>query len=735
MLDKWSFGGYNNIVGVDYQKGGSNVPQKVTLDMPITKLYGVGKVRAAAYARLGIESTADLLSHYPRGYENRGDVRLLSEACEGEKAAVVLTVATEPKLARLKNRMTLVKFKAYDDSGFCDITYFNQDYLKTAFPVGSEFRFYGKVQRSKSGYAMSSPAYEPFGDGSALPPLYPVYPLTEGLSQKQLAKDMRSALVIATYADEGEDFLPEEIRRKYSLCTRSFAQKQIHAPDSFVSLAAARKRLIFDELLTFALGISLSSGKSAPSSAHPCTDTDITALTSRLPYELTDAQKRVIDDIKRDMSRDTAMNRMVVGDVGCGKTVCAAAAMYIAVKNGRQAALMAPTEILATQHYKDLSGMLGALGVRCALLVGSLTAAQKKKIHASLADGETDVVIGTQALISEGVELARPGLVVADEQHRFGVDQRALLAEKNALSHMLVMSATPIPRSLALAMYGDLDVSKIDMMPPGRQRVDTFAVDEGYRTRLNAFIAKQIESGGRVYIVCPAVEEHKDEEADLLMGDIDGNGALREGTPLKSAVGYAKELEAVFPNYKVAFLHGRMKPKEKDTVMRDFAEGRTDILVSTTVIEVGVNVPEACLMIVENADRFGLSQLHQLRGRVGRGKRKSYCVLVSDAINTEGKAKERLYVMKQCYNGFEIAERDLVMRGPGDFLRGSGEESVRQSGGVKFKLAELCDDSSLLNNAFCEAKELLRVSPDLSAYPTLAREVERMFTLERGTIN
>ena len=704
--------------------------------MPITKLYGVGKVRAAAYARLGIESTADLLSHYPRGYENRGDIRLLLDACEGEKAAVVLTVATEPKLARLKNRMTLVKFKAYDDSGFCDITYFNQDYLKTAFPVGAEFRFYGKVQRSKNGYAMSSPVYEPFDNGgAALPPLYPVYPLTEGLSQKQLSKDMRAALVIATYADEQEDFLPEEIRRKYSLCVRSFAQKQIHAPDSFVSLAAARKRLIFDELITFALGISLSSGKSAPASAHPCEDTDISALTSRLPYELTDAQKRVIEDIKRDMSTDTAMNRMVVGDVGCGKTVCAAAAMYIAVKNGRQAALMAPTEILATQHYKDLSGMLGELGVRVELLVGSLTAAQKKKIHASIANGETDVVIGTQALISDGVELARPGLVVADEQHRFGVDQRALLAEKNALSHMLVMSATPIPRSLALAMYGDLAVSKIDMMPPGRQRVDTFAVDEGYRDRLNAFISKQVESGGRVYIVCPAVEESKDEEADLLMDDIDGSGALKDGTPLKSAVGYAGELAKIFPNYKVAFLHGKMKPKDKDSVMRDFAEGRTDILVSTTVIEVGVNVPEACLMIVENADRFGLSQLHQLRGRVGRGQRKSYCVLVSDAINTDGKAKERLLVMKQCYNGFEIAERDLVMRGPGDFLRGNGDESVRQSGGVKFKLAELCDDASLLRNAFDEAKALLEISPDLSQYPTLAREVERMFTLERGTIN
>ena len=705
------------------------------LATPVTKLYGVGKVRAEKYAKMGIDTVGALLEHYPRGYENRGDVRLLKDTYDDCKSSVILTVATEPRVARLKKRMTLLKFKAYDESGFCEITYFNQEFLKNAFPVGSDFRFYGKVQRTKTGYAMSSPAYEPYGEGADLPPLYPIYSLTDGISQKQIAKDMHSALVIASASGESEDYLPESVRMKYSLSLRSFAQRQIHAPDSFSALAAARRRLIFDELFTFALGVTMSGSKSDPVPAIACTDTDLRRFEAALPYELTDAQKRTVEAIKKDMSSGYAMNRMVVGDVGCGKTVCAAAAIYIAVKNGVQAALMAPTEILATQHYADLSALLGGLGVRVALLVGSMTPVVKKRVHAALASGEIDAVIGTQALISDGVRLARPGIVVADEQHRFGVDQRALLAEKNQHSHMLVMSATPIPRSLALAMYGDLDVSRIDTMPPGRQRVDTFAVDEGYRERLNAFIAKQIESGGRVYIVCPAVEERRDEEADLLMDDIGGDGSVKEGTPLRSAVGYAEELTRIFPQYKVAFLHGKMKSRDKDAVMKDFAEGRTDILVSTTVIEVGVNVPEATLMIVENADRFGLSQLHQLRGRVGRGKQKSYCVLVSDAVNVEGKAKERLYTMKSCYDGFEIAERDLLMRGPGDFLRGSGEESVRQSGGIKFKLAELCDDAGLMNSAFEEARALLAASPDLSEYPLLLAHVEKMFTLERGTVN
>ncbi len=705
-----------------------------TLDSSIRRLYGIGEVKAKAYSRLGVYTVGDLLLHYPRGYENRGDVRLLCDTAEDSKASVILTVATQPRAAKIKKFMSLLKFKAFDDSGSCEITFFNQDYLKNSFPVGASFRFYGKVTRTKSAYAMSSPSFEPYSDDTALPPLVPIYPLTEGLSQKQLAKDIHSALTAASLATDADDFLPEQIRDKYSLCLRSYAIKNIHTPDSFSALAKAKKRLIFDELLLFALGVTKSSAAVQRHSAPPCHDTDVSALEASLPYSLTNAQKRVISEIKSDMEGSAAMNRILVGDVGCGKTVCAAAAIYIAVKNGHQAALMAPTEILAAQHFHDLSELLGSLGIHCELLSGSMNASQKRRVQAMAADGTLDVLIGTQALISAGVALARPCLVVADEQHRFGVSQRAMLAEKNALSHMLVMSATPIPRTLALSMYGNLDISRIDEMPPGRQRVDTFAVDESYRGRLNSFIKKQVDDGGQVYIVCPAVED-KEEDIDLLIDEIDSDGTVKITPPLKSAVRYSEELAKLFPEDNVAFLHGKMKPKDKDAVMHDFIEGKIKILVSTTVIEVGVNVPNATLMIVENAERFGLSQLHQLRGRVGRGSRRSYCILVSESTNTDGRAKERLLTMKNCYDGFQIAEKDLLMRGPGDFLKGHDDTSVRQSGGVRFRLAELCDDAELLNIALSEARTLLTESPTLAAYPLLAEETEKMFTLEEGTVN
>ncbi len=706
------------------------------LNVSVTKLYGVGKVRAAAYERMGVHSVYDLLLHYPRGYENRADVRLLSDTAEGAKSSVLLTVATEARSVRLKAHMTILKFRAFDESGTCEITYFNQDFLKNSFPIGSEFRFYGYVGRTKKGYTMASPAFELYSEDKELPPLVPVYPLTEGLSAKQVTKDMQSALSLAAISDGYEDYLPEEIRRKHSLPTIGFALKQIHMPESFSDLARARKRLIFDELFIYAAGMTLESKKSSPPSLAPYADTDTSPLEAALPYKLTSAQKRAIDDIRRDMQSGYAMSRMVVGDVGCGKTVVSAAAIYIAVKNGMQAALMAPTEILATQHFGELSRLFEGFGIRCGLLVGSLAPSAKAKLHRAVAEGELDVLIGTQALISEGVSFARAGLVVADEQHRFGVGQRASLAKKCGLSHMLVMSATPIPRSLALAMYGNLSISRIDEMPLGRQRVDTYVVNESYRERLNAFIRKQTDAGGRVYIVCPAVEEHVDGEADVLMGEIGESGEIKKPyLNLKSAIGYAEELRAVFPDKSIALLHGKMKGAEKDKIMRQFVAGGIDILVSTTVIEVGVNVPEATLMIVENAERFGLSQLHQLRGRVGRGTKKSYCVLVSEDIDKEGKAKERLLTMKTLYDGFEIAERDLLLRGPGDFLRGNGDEAIRQSGGVKFRLAELCGDAELMRLAFEDAREIVAKSPDLSSYPALKQHIERMFTLDNGTVN
>ena len=706
---------------------------------PVTVLSGVGPARAAAYEKMGIRTLGDLITHYPRAYENRGDIRLLCETPIDGKAAVILTVASEPRSVRLRSHKSFLKFRAFDESGSCEIVYFNQDYLKSKFPIGSVFRFYGKVERTGKRYSMSSPVAEPWTESATLPALCPVYRITDGISPKQIAKDVFAALELLAATDR-EDPLPQSIRIARELCTRAFAERHIHDPQNPQLLITARRRLVYDEFFYFALGAAMTHKKSKQVGAPICTANDLTPLLRQLPYRLTGAQERAIRDILQDMAQNTPMSRMLVGDVGCGKTVCAAAAMLVAVQNGRQAALMAPTEILAQQHYHDLAPIMEAIGIKTALLTGSTTAAQKRKIKDALAETDPakrlDIVIGTHALLSDGVQFAAPGLVVTDEQHRFGARQRAKLSEKNEHAHLLVMSATPIPRSLALVLYGDLDISKIDEMPPGRQRVDTFAVDESYRTRLNGFIEKQILEGGQVYVVCPAVEEQEAEEGEVALSDILPDGSLREKKPpLKAAVQFAKDLSERFPQYSVAFLHGRMKSAEKDAVMKKFAAGEVQILVSTTVIEVGVNVPNACLMIVENAERFGLSQLHQLRGRVGRGTRKSYCILVTGEDGAQGEtAKARLNTMRTTYDGYAIAEQDLAQRGPGDFL-GSSDGAIRQSGGLSFRLADAGEDMAILTDATNDARQLLNRDPTLAEYPLLLEEATALFNIEEALIS
>ena len=701
----------------------------------VTTLTGVGPKRAAAYAQLGIYTLRDLVMHYPRSYENRGDIKPLCEADTRGKSAHLLTVASEPRVVRLRSRKSYLKFNAVDDSGKCEIIFFNQDYLKQTFETGKEFRFYGKVEpvgKSAGNFRMSSPAFE---DASA-PILVPVYPLTAGISQKQIKKDIDAALSLLA-GKGGEDILPEEIRVANKLCTAGFAVRNIHRPDSFTALAAAKKRLIFEELFIYSLGLAAAAKKTKTSYAFPCTDNDTSKLFALLPYELTSAQKRVISEIAEDMSKDVPMSRIVIGDVGCGKTVCAAAAMYIAAKNGRQAALMVPTEILARQHYCDLEPLFARLGIKTALLVGAMTAKEKGKVKRGLAERDKseriDIVVGTHALLSDGVYFAAPGLIVTDEQHRFGVNQRALLSEKNSNYHMLVMSATPIPRSFALALYGDLDISVIDEMPKGRQRVDTFAVNESYRGRLNAFIRTRVESGGQVYIVCPSVEEKDPEDGDLFLSEVDGQGQIRKKPRLRGAVDFAGQIGKIFPDIPSAFLHGKMKSAEKDRLMRDFAAGKIKILVSTTVIEVGVNVPAATLMVVENAERFGLAQLHQLRGRVGRGSEKSYCVLVSDC-DPKSTAGERLAAMKELYDGFAIAEKDLEIRGPGDFIA-SGDTGIRQSGGIRFRLADMLEDTGIFIAARDAARALIAEDPGLENHPRLKKLISDMFTLPQAVLN
>ena len=709
----------------------------LTADTPVPTLNGVGKVRAQRLERLGIFTVGDLIYFFPRAYEKRGDVRPLSKYETERPCSYLLTVATKVSQATIKRGLTISKFRAFDESGSVEITYFNSPFVKEIFQVGSTFRFWGKAELRKNKLQLANPKYEPYVEGLPLPDFTPIYPLTDGLTSKQLDKLIHSA--INDILPEIIDPIPDNLRIENSLPTLTYAIKNAHFPESEQALFAARRRLAFDEMLYFGIGISMSASKKNRGDGIKISPCSLSPLTSLLPYELTNSQKQAINDVYRDCvigknGKISPMARIIVGDVGCGKTVCATAAAYITAKSSYQTAFMVPTEILARQHYAELSGLLGKLDIKVELLLGSTTAKEKKRIKEGLLNGSIDVCVGTHALISDGVDFANLGLVITDEQHRFGVTQRAKLKEKSVRAHLLVMSATPIPRTLALTMYGDLDISRITEMPKGRQRVDTFVVNESYRHRLNEFINKQVALGGQCYIVCPSIEKNTNEESficDRETGEIISEGSLN----LKSAVEFSEELKLSLPNLKIEVLHGRMKSVEKDEIMSRFASGEINVLVSTTVIEVGVNIPNACLMIVENAERFGLSQLHQLRGRVGRGKRKSYCVLVSD-INSH-KSRERLEVMRTTYDGFEIAEKDLLLRGPGDFFSSVSDNNLRQSGGFEFKFASMCDSAELFDAAFSAAKTIVSNDPELEldVHKELKKEVNKKFIVSSSTIS
>ncbi len=682
----------------------------------IQYLHGVGQARAALLQKLGITEVGHLLWHFPRGYEFRGNVKQLADARPGEMAAFILTVANEPTNANLRRGMTLTKLRAFDGTGVCDITYFNQPYRKDSLEKGREYRFFGKLQRENGRYLLASPAAEAVTEDKVLPALVPVYPLTAGLTQTLLSKLIGSAMnELLTQPGRIADPLPEEIRVENQLCDLNFALWNIHRPPDFEALAIAKRRLIFEELYRFALGASQSAPETRLAPAMP--DGNVTPLENKLPYTFTRAQERSIGEIAADLSGTHPMRRLVSGDVGSGKTAVAASAAYIAVRNGFRCALMAPTEILAAQHYGDLSPLFRSLGIGCALLTGSTRIKERRRILDGLRDGggeELGLVIGTHALIGEDVQIDRLGLVICDEQHRFGVGQRDALLAKTPYEtcHQLTLSATPIPRTLAMFLYGDLSMSVLDELPPGRQRVETFTVNESYRQRLNNFIRRQKAEGHQTYVICPAVEEKEigevtQEEIRLFDFGYDAEEILRPDTPPKAAVVWAQTLAEALPDLKIGCVHGKLKPSEKDAVMRAFSAGDLDVLVATTVIEVGVNVPNATLMIVENAERFGLSQLHQLRGRVGRGNAKSCCVLVSDTKSET--ARKRLDVMRTTYDGFRIAQYDLEARGPGDFLPSEhsapGHGDLRQSGELRFRLAGLCENIELLEAAVEAARK------------------------------
>lgn len=688
----------------------------------ITGLSGIGKKRAEAFARLGIYTVEDLLYHFPRTYQNRGKILPLGTSNDGDTGAFILTVGTRPQTVMLKNRMQLTKFTAFDDTGKCTVVFFNQAFVKDIFHVGEEFRFWGKLSVKKSARELSSPVYEACGSHVKLKDLIPVYPLTDGLTQKILRQTIENTLI--TLKNEGyvfPDNINEETRQREKLISLENALFTLHMPTDLEEMQNARQRFIFEELYLFALGVSVSKKRFRGGNAIQMQRLDRDEFLNELSFKLTNAQTRSIDEIERDMTLNGSqpMGRLLSGDVGSGKTVCAAYAAYLAVKNGTQAALMVPTEILARQHYNDLYPLFDKFGMKTELLIGAMTATEKRRIRQSLQSGDTDFVVGTHALLSDGVEFKNPGIVITDEQHRFGVKQRSGLAEKAVGhdAHVLVMSATPIPRTLALIMYGDLELSVLDELPPNRQKVDTFLVNESYRPRLNGFIKKQVEAGHQVYIVCPMVERHEDEEdegemlpLEFTFDDIDEVEKQGKKT-VKSALEHADELKKIFPMYNIECIHGKLKSVEKDRIMNEFAQNRINVLVTTTVIEVGMNVPNATLMIIENAERFGLSQLHQLRGRVGRGSAKSYCVLVSDS-ETE-KSKQRLGIMCRTNDGYRIAEADLAQRGPGDFFPNK-EGDARQHGNLSFRLASLCD-MDMLKRAFEEAEKLLKEDPLLSS--------------------
>ena len=674
----------------------------LTIDSPIQYVKGVGEKRATLFHKLDIVTVGDLLCHYPREYEDWSSACSIEDAPVDTLCCIRARAVTSPTERRIRRGLSLFQFAASDGKAAMQVTIFNNKYAAAKIKAGDEYLFFGKVDTRYFKREMASPQIEPVsGD---IHGMRPIYPLTGGLTSRAIEKVVKTAL--DTLGDAaGEEFLPASVREQYGLCDRMTAVRLIHFPQSRADVETARKRLTFDELLLLQLGLSrLRSGGKTPTGAVVKAGLAEKAK-SLFPFALTGAQSRAVDDCLADMQSGFAMTRLLQGDVGSGKTAVAAAVGYAAVKSGLQVAMMAPTEILAEQHAKTLEKMLAPAGVSVGLLTAGRTAAEKRAVKEGLASGSLSFVVGTQALLSDSTVFSNLGLVITDEQHRFGVAQRAKLAAKGGNPHTLVMSATPIPRSLALVIYGDLDISILDELPAGRTPIRTYAVGGDKRERVLNYIKKFVAEGRQAYIVCPLVGDDEDEET------FDQTS--------KSAIGTYEDLKAgALSDCRLGLLHGRMKPAEKEAVMAAFSKGDVDVLVSTTVIEVGVDVPNAVLMVVENADRFGLAQLHQLRGRVGRGEYASDCILISDAHGDE--VKRRLGVMKDTTDGFKIADEDLKLRGPGDFF------GNRQHGLPHLKIAALSENMAMLEPVREAAAALLPHlhEPD---YAPLAGQVDRLF--------
>jgi len=676
---------------------------------PITILQGIGPAKAKQFANLNIFTLGDLICHFPRGYEDRTKLVTIDSLEADRPACFKAVVMNSPRTSHIRKGLDMTKVQVADHTARLNITFFNNRFVTDHLQYGREYIFYGAISGDFTGYSMTNPVFESLDSQPVTTRrILPIYPLTAGINNAAILRAVRQALSLC---DPPAEIIPEPVRRQYGILPAERAYYAIHEPTSMEEAELAKRRLIFEEFFVFSAGLSLLRASRGGRQTTPYAQTDMQPFFGALPFTLTGAQLGAIEEIRQDVTSGVPMNRLVQGDVGSGKTMVAAAAAYLAARNGHQAALMAPTEILAEQHFQSLSKLFAPMGIRLALLTGSMRDKAKRETREAIAAGQVDFVIGTHALLTDATQFGDLGMVIADEQHRFGVAQRSKLSAKGTDPHMLVMSATPIPRTLALIMYGDLDVSILNELPPGRQAVDTFLVGESYRARINAFIRKQVSEGHQCFVVCPAVEEN--EELNI-----------------KSAEVWAETLQkTVFPDLRVMLLHGQMKGAEKDAVMSAFAAGGADVLVATTVIEVGVDVPNATLMVIEDADRFGLSQLHQLRGRVGRGSAKSYCILTTHNRNAE--TIQRLKALCKTTDGFKIAEEDLKLRGPGDFF------GSRQSGLPTFRVADLSMDLQTLKDAQAASVQWIDLSgtADTPESAALRQRIGELFHRAEGTIN
>ena len=641
----------------------------------VSALKSVGRAKAALLQKLGIQTIGDLVEFFPRDYLDRSRIYEIGELEEGQMATIRAAMRGHPQTLR-KGPRTITKIVFGDGTGHVELVWFNQPYIGGNFKIDGEYLISGRVKADFGKLTIDNPDCENVprgtqGAGLSGGRIVPVYALTSGISQKILRGLISQAL--GAVADELKDFLPQGLKEAYGLCDRGAAIQSIHFPESGEAYFAARRRLVFEELLLMQGAMMWVKGYTAQARGRVFENLELAQILEVLPYELTGCQQNVIGELCRDMASGFAANRLIQGDVGSGKTAVAMVMCFLAKQNGVQAALMAPTETLAQQHYMSLKEIFDRLGVRCALLTGSVKPEEKRRIKERLKAGEVDIAIGTHALIQEGVEFFDLGLVVTDEQHRFGVRQRAALNAKGEQAHVLVMTATPIPRSLAMVLYGDMDISVIGQRPPGRQKIDTYCVDRSYHSRIFKFVRDEVKKGNQGYVICPLVDESESEDFE----------------DINSAIKFAEQLRGtVLADVPLGVLHGRMKPEEKSRIMADFAAGEIKVLVATTVIEVGIDVPDATVIVIENAERFGLSQLHQLRGRVGRSEKKSYCILVTDAGNAV--TKKRMEAMTRTNDGFELSELDLQLRGPGEFF------GTMQHGIPQMRLANLYRDVAVL---------------------------------------